>query len=305
MHRESSNPPKSQAAERLAAEFTEICARPLPPGLYLVATPIGNLADITLRALAVLARASCIWCEDTRRSRTLLAHYGLSAPLHPYHEHNAAAERPRVLAALAEGGSVALISDAGTPLISDPGYKLVREALAAGHRVESIPGPSAVLTALTASGLPTHSFCFAGFLPARAAARRAEISRLADIPATLVFFEAPSRTAETLADLATALGPREAALTRELTKLHEEVLRDTLPGLARRAAETPPRGEVTLVVAPPTQLEASDVDITARLLELLPHTSLRDAARIVSEELGAAKGRVYALGLTLERARRS
>ena len=213
---------------RRAAEVVEAqLAQALPPGLYLVATPIGNLADITLRALATLARSDVIYCEDTRHSRTLLAHYSISRPLRPYHEHNAERERPRILAELATGKSVALISDAGTPLVSDPGYKLVRDCLNEGYRVTSLPGPSALLAAIGSTGLATDTFLFAGFLPAKQGARRARLAELQSVPATLVFFEAPSRLAESLADMAAVLGEREAAVARELTKLHEEVRRGT------------------------------------------------------------------------------
>ena len=218
----------ARAAEELQRHFEG----ELAPGLYVVSTPIGNLGDITLRAIAVLARADAVLCEDTRHSRTLLSHFGIGTPARPYHEHNAAKERPRVLADLAAGHRIALISDAGTPLVSDPGWKLVREAIDAGHRVEALPGASASLTALAVAGLPTDAFLFAGFLPPKSAGRRTRIAELAAVPATLVFFEAPSRVAETLADLAVVLGPRPAALARELTKLHEEVRRAPLDRLA-------------------------------------------------------------------------
>ena len=222
---------------RAQAEIARLLTEPLAPGLYLVATPIGNLADITLRALSVLARADVVYCEDTRHSLTLTAHFGITTHLSPYHEHNAVRERPKILAALAGGRRVALISDAGTPLISDPGYKLVRDAIDAGHRVESLPGPSAALTALTSSGLPTDAFFFAGFLPARSAARRTRAEELKAVPSTLVFFEAPSRVAESLADLAAVLGPRPAAIARELTKRFETITRGTLTELAAASAQ--------------------------------------------------------------------
>ena len=235
----------------------------LPAGLYLVATPIGNLADITLRALAVLARADIVYCEDTRHSRVLLAHYSISRPTRPYHEHNAERERPRVLAELAAGKSVAIISDAGTPLISDPGYKLVREAIAAGHPVFSLPGPSAVLAALATAGLATDAFLFAGFLPPRQKARQDRLAELKAVPATLVFFEAPSRLAETLADIGAVLGNRAAAVARELTKLYEEVRRGSPDELARWAAEAEPRGEMVVLVGPPTAEAVTDETIVA------------------------------------------
>ena len=205
----------------------------LAPGLHIVATPIGNLGDITLRALATLAGADLIACEDTRVTRKLLDRYGIATPLTPYHDHNAAKARPALLRRLAEGAAIALVSDAGTPLISDPGFKLVRAAQEAGHPVTALPGASAVLAALAVAGLPTDQFFFAGFLPPKQAARRARIAELARIPATLVLFETGPRLAATLADLAAGLGRREAAVCRELTKLHEEVRRGDLATLAQ------------------------------------------------------------------------
>ena len=197
-------------------------------GLYLVATPIGNLADMTLRALSVLSRADVIYCEDTRHSAKLLQHYAIAAKTRPFHEHNEEREIERAIRDLESGKRIAMISDAGTPLLSDPGFKLVRAAAAAGIPVISIPGPSAALTALTASGLPTDSFFFAGFLPPKQAARRARLAELSQIPGSLVIFEAPHRVAETLADMADVLGERPAVIARELTKLHEDIARGSL-----------------------------------------------------------------------------
>lgn len=291
---------EARLAERTGAELRRLAGQPARRGLHLVATPIGNLGDITLRALAVLAEADVIYCEDTRHSRTLAQHFGLSAPLKPYHEHNGEVMRPRVLDDLAAGKLVALISDAGTPLISDPGYKLVRAAIEAGHHVESLPGPSAALAALTLSGLPTNIFLFAGFLPPKAVARRSRLAELKAVPATLVFFEAPQRLAETLADLAATFGDRPAAIARELTKLHEEVRRGPLPALAKAAEATETRGEMVLVVGPPAAVEASDDEIRNALLAALGDMSLRDAARTVADALGVAKSRVYDLGLKLK-----
>ena len=208
-----------------------------PAGLHLVATPIGNLRDITLRALEVLAAADVIACEDTRVTRKLLDHYGIATPLTPYHDHNAAEARPKLLARLAAGAAVALVSDAGTPLVSDPGFKLVRAAREAGHAVTALPGASAVLAALAVAALPTDRFFFEGFLPPKEGQRRARIADLARIPATLVLFETGPRLAASLADLAAGLGPREAAICRELTKLHEEVRRGDLAALAQRLRE--------------------------------------------------------------------
>jgi 16S rRNA (cytidine1402-2'-O)-methyltransferase len=297
---------KQQAVATRASEvLAELIARPLTAGLYLVATPIGNLGDISLRALSVLARADLIAAEDTRHSKKLLTHYGIAATLTPYHEHNAAKERPRLLARLRAGETIALISDAGTPLVSDPGYKLVREALDERLAVTSIPGSSATLTALTSAGLPTDAFLFAGFLPSKQAARRVRLAELAAVPATLVFFETAPRFAKSLADMAEALGSREAAVARELTKLHETVTRGTLVELAAEFARSDqPKGELVVVVAPPSEEQgASDEAIVAGLREALETESFRDAVRSVAENLCASRARVYELGLALTRKR--
>ena len=298
---------KQQAVATRASEvLAELIARPLTAGLYLVATPIGNLGDISLRALSVLARADLIAAEDTRHSKKLLTHYGIAATLTPYHEHNAVKERPRLLARLRAGETIALISDAGTPLVSDPGYKLVREALDERLAVTSIPGSSATLTALTSAGLPTDAFLFAGFLPPKQAARRVRLAELAAVPATLVFFETAPRLANSLADMAEALGSREAAVARELTKLHETVTRGTLVELAAEFARfDQPKGELVVVVAPPSeeQGDASDEAIVAGLREALETESFRDAVRSVAENLCASRARVYELGLALTRKR--
>jgi 16S rRNA (cytidine1402-2'-O)-methyltransferase len=287
--------------DRTTAEMQRHLDEDLAPALYLVATPIGSLGDISLRGLSVLARADVILCEDTRHSRTLLAHYGVASPTRPYHEHNAARERPRILADLEAGRRVALISDAGTPLVSDPGLKLVRAALDAGHGVEALPGASAALAALSVAGLPTDAFFFAGFLPTKAAARRKRIAELKDIPSTLVFFEAPSRVAETLADLTVELGARPAAIARELTKLHEEVRRAQLDDLAESVKGETIKGEVAIVVGPPQKQKITDADITVQLQTALADTSLRDASKAIAEALGVPRTRVYDLGLRLTR----
>jgi 16S rRNA (cytidine1402-2'-O)-methyltransferase len=292
--------PVVRAGEVLA----ELLARPLQPGLYLVATPIGNLGDISLRALSVLARADLIAAEDTRHSKKLLSHFGLRGALTPYHEHNAEKERPRLIARLRAGQSVALISDAGTPLISDPGYKLVREALDQGLTVTSIPGPSAALAALTTSGLPTDTFLFAGFLPAKSGARRGRLEELKDVPATLVMFETAPRLAKCLADMADLLGAREAAICKELTKLHESVIRGRLDQLAgEMAAADTLKGEFVVVVAPPAvdADEPSDAMIQQQLEKALKLESFRDAVRSVAEVLNVSRARVYELGLKLKR----
>ena len=272
----------------------------LAPGLYLVATPIGNLRDITLRALEILAAADLVACEDTRISRKLFDHYGLSTPLIAYHDHNADAARPKILEMLTAGGALALISDAGTPLISDPGYKLVRAAAEAGHPVTAAPGPSAALTAVTVAGLPTDRFFFEGFLPAKEAARRTRIAALARIPATLVLFESGPRLAATLADLAAGLGTREAAIARELTKLHEEVRRGDLAALAADyAAGAETRGEIVIVIAPPAAEQPSAADIDALLRAALARTSVKEAVAEVAAATGESRRAVYSRALTL------
>jgi 16S rRNA (cytidine1402-2'-O)-methyltransferase len=278
----------------------------LPSGLYIVATPIGNLADVTLRALSVLAAADLILAEDTRVSRTLLARYGIETALSPYHEHNAAEARPRALARIAAGQALALISDAGTPLISDPGYKLVSEAIAAGFAVATAPGASALLAALCVAGLPTDRFYFEGFLPPRSAARRERINALARIPGTLVFYEAPGRLGETLGDLALELGSRPAAVARELTKLHEEVDRGTLDVLAAgHAGRDPPKGEIVIVVgAAGSHAAVSEEALTAELRAALGALSVKDAASAVAARHGLPRREVYARAIALAGSRR-
>jgi 16S rRNA (cytidine1402-2'-O)-methyltransferase len=269
-----------------------------------VATPIGNIADITLRALTVLGGVDVVACEDTRVTGALLARHGVKARLCPYHDHNAERMRPQLLRRLAEGQSIALVSDAGTPLVSDPGYRLVKEALAGGHPVTVVPGPSAALSGLILSGLPTNRFLFEGFLPARAGARRAALSEVASVPATLVIFESPRRLAASLADMAAVLGDREAAVAREITKLYEEVRRGRLSELAEAyAALPPPKGEIVVVIGPPgvaaPAAGAETADVDTRLEEALSRMSLRDAVAEVAAETGIPRGRVYARALTL------
>ena len=290
----------TRAGELLA----ELIARPLTAGLYLVATPIGNLADISLRALAVLARADLIAAEDTRHSKKLLSHFGIAAKLTPYHEHNAERERPRLIARLRAGQAIALISDAGTPLISDPGYKLVREALDEGIAVTSIPGPSAALAALTSVGLPTDTFLFAGFLPPKSGPRRSRLEELKSAPATLLFFETGPRLTKSLADMADVLGPREAAIAKELTKLHESVTRGRLEELASEFSNAESlKGEFVVVVAPPAgdAAEPGDEMIVEQLEKALKLESFRDAVRSVAEVLNVGRARVYEIGLKLKR----
>jgi 16S rRNA (cytidine1402-2'-O)-methyltransferase len=277
-----------------------VAARPLKPALYIVATPIGNLGDITLRALNVLAAADLVACEDTRVSSVLLRHYGISTRLLPYHDHNAAAQRPKLLAALAEGQAVALVSDAGTPLISDPGYRLVIEARAAGHEVVPIPGASSVLAALVVAGLPSDRFLFAGFLPPKQTARLKRLEELAAVPATLIFFESGPRLGEALADMAAALGAREAAVTRELTKTFETVRPGTLAGLAAEFADRPPKGEIVIVVGPPAVAAVSVADADRLLIELLRDKSLSEAATEAATVTGLKRNDLYRRALALK-----
>ena len=284
-----------------------VIAPALAPGLHIVATPIGNLGDVTLRALEILAAADLIACEDTRVTRKLLDRYGIGTPLTPYHEHNAAAARPKLIARLTEGAAIALVSDAGTPLVSDPGFKLVRAAQEAVVAVTAAPGPSAVLAALAISGLPTDRFFFEGFLPPKRAQRRARIELLKAIPATLVLFETGPRIGESLAQLAAGLGPRAAAVCRELTKLHEELRRGDLAGLAAHyAGEAEVRGEFVLVVAPPAaEPDAKPADIDALLRGALDRLSVKEAVAEVAAVTGAPRREVYrrALALTKEKPR--
>jgi 16S rRNA (cytidine1402-2'-O)-methyltransferase len=289
---------------RTAAGFLALGARreapAADPGLYIVSTPIGNLADITLRALEVLAGVDLILAEDTRYSRRLLDHYGIETPLRAYHEHNAERARPVALARLGQGKSLALISDAGTPLISDPGFKLVAEARGAGFAVHPIPGASALLAALVAAGLPTDRFLFEGFLPAKAEARRARLNALAAIEATLVFYEAPQRLGQSLADLAAELGPRPACVARELTKLHETLHSGPLDALAAHYAGAEIRGEIVIVVGAPPEREALDpAALQSELQALLATHTTKDAAAILAARHRLPRRDVYAQALAL------
>jgi 16S rRNA (cytidine1402-2'-O)-methyltransferase len=276
--------------------------RPLAPGLHIVATPIGNLRDISLRAIDTLRAADLIACEDTRVFARLASAHGIAGPTVAYSDATQDANEPRLLRALAAGQRVALVSDAGMPLISDPGYRLVRAALAAGHAVTAVPGPSAVPMALALSGLPTDRFFFGGFLPAKVGERRRMIAATAQIPATLVFFEAPHRLAASLADLAELLGARPAAVARELTKLFEEVRRQSLSDLAAHYADAEVKGEIVLVIGPPGETEAPGADaLDAALREALESASVKDAAAEVAARFGLRRREVYARALALKR----
>jgi len=300
-----SEPAAAAAAERTFSIGSHVLTAPKAvPGLHLVATPIGNLGDITLRALETLAGVDVIACEDTRITRRLTERYGISAQLKPYHEHNAALARPKILERLAQGASIALVSDAGTPLISDPGFKLVREVCAAGHTVIALPGPSSVLAALAVAALPTDRFFFEGFLPPRETARRARLAELARIEATLVMFESGSRVQDTLADLAAIMGSRDAAICREMTKLHEEIKRAPVSELAAAAATLETRGEFVLVIGPPANDATMAVDELDELLrQRLARDSVKDAVAHAVELSGRPRREIYARALELAKER--
>jgi len=298
------------ASDRNEARRYTLFGRPVDvpksePGLYVVSTPIGNLGDITVRALQVLAGADAIACEDTRVTRKLLDHYGITTPLTPYHDHNATTARPKLVGRLSGGATIALVSDAGTPLISDPGLKLVQAAQAAGHKVIPVPGASSVLAALAAGGLATDRFWFEGFLPPKEAARRARIVELVRIPATLVLFESGPRLGRALADLAEGLGAREAAICRELTKLHEEIRRADLVSLARdyaADADAETRGEIVILIAPPHEERlVAPGEIDALLRQALARVSMKDAVAEVASASGLPRREVYQRALSLTR----
>jgi len=288
------NPAKSAVAKTYVVGQAEIAARPLEAALYLVATPIGNLGDITLRALETLAAADVLACEDTRVTRVLLDRYGIRQRPMAYHEHNAGEAGPKLIAALEQGRSVALVSDAGTPLVSDPGFRLVEQAQAAGIRVVPIPGPSAVLAALTASGLPSDAFLFAGFLPVKDGQLRARLSQLVAVPATLIFFESPRRLADTLVAMADVYGERPAAIGRELTKTFEEMRTGTLGALAAHYADAPtPKGEIVICVGPPVERAETPEDVDRLLLSLATEMPASKAAAEAAKMTGQPKQALY------------
>jgi 16S rRNA (cytidine1402-2'-O)-methyltransferase len=273
---------------------------PLSPGLYIVATPIGNLRDITLRALDVLAQADMVLAEDTRVSGKLMAAYGLKQRLDRYDEHAAERMRPRILQALAQGQRVALVSDAGTPLISDPGFRLVQAAIAQGSAVIPIPGASATLAALSVAGLPTDRFLFAGFPPPKTVARRGFFTELVPVRASLVFFEGASRLGACLTDMAAVFGPREATVARELTKLYETLVRGPLDALAADPRLQAPKGEIVIVVSPGAQAEASEQDADTALRDALARLGPAEAASEVSKALGLNRRDLYRRALELK-----
>jgi 16S rRNA (cytidine1402-2'-O)-methyltransferase len=274
-----------------------LSSQTLPPGLYVVATPIGNLGDMTLRSIECLKSVDVIACEDTRVSAKLLSAYGITTPTLSYHDHSDEKKEAAILSLLSEAKRVALISDAGTPLISDPGFRLVRAAIAAGHPVTTLPGASSVMAALVLAGLPCERFFFAGFLPAKAQALKTELAALKSIPSSLVFFESARRLKETLEAMQAVLGNRQAAVVREITKLFEEARRGTVSELADYYAKQEARGEVVIVVAPPERETTSDEDIVRQLQTLLQTHSIKDASSLLAEMTGRSKKEIYALAL--------
>ncbi|MGB3503309.1 MAG: 16S rRNA (cytidine(1402)-2'-O)-methyltransferase [Mesorhizobium sp.] len=272
----------------------QVPARPLPAALYLVATPIGNLGDITIRALETLAAADVLACEDTRVTRVLLDRYAIRQRPTPYHEHNATEAGPRLIAELENGRSVALVSDAGTPLVSDPGYRLVEEAISRGIKVVPVPGPSSVLAAVAGSGLPTDAFLFAGFLPVKDGQRRSRLEELKASPATLIFFESPRRLDDTLKAMAEVLGDRPAVIGRELTKAFEEFRRDRLSALAEYYGTTDaPKGEAVICVGPPLEQVQTAGDVDTMLLALSAEMPASKAAAEAARLTGRPKGDLY------------
>ncbi len=289
------------AGEKLKSLFDGLMARPLEGGLYLVSTPIGNLGDMPPRALAVLALADAVYCEDTRHSRKLFAAFGIERQTFAYHDHTAGRERERIGQRLLAGQSVALISDAGTPLISDPGFKLVRDACAHGIRVIPIPGPTAAIAALTMSGLASDSFFFGGFLPPKAEARRKRLAETAGIPGTLIFYETPNRLVSALEDMAAIFAGRAVTVAREITKMHETALHGRFPEFAAQDFSAHSKGELVILVGPDENIaEFTDEQIQERLIPLLNHSSLRDAVDEVVNVLGVQRKRVYAIAQSLK-----
>ena len=283
-----------------AALLPRFKSQPLECGLYVIATPIGNLMDITLRALDALSQADLVACEDTRITGKLLAHFGLSPPMVVYNDHTGAKARPKLMDTLRGGGRIALVSDAGTPLISDPGFKLVQACVEAGYRVVPVPGASALLAGVVVSALPTDNLMFVGFLPPKSKARRDVLTQLAAVDSTLVFYESGPRAGSALKDMAEVLGDRRAAVARELTKLYEDVTRGPLSELAAAATKSAVKGELVIVVGPPGQdPRMKKVDLDQALKDAMASMSVRDAAATVAVATGVAKKDVYSRALTL------
>ncbi len=290
---------KTELAAGVQRQIEKLCAAPLEPGLYIVSTPIGNLSDITVRALFTLAAADIALCEDTRHSRKLFSAYGVGRKLETYHDFSGERDRERILAALRDGKSVALISDAGTPLVADPGFKLVRGALAEGVPVFPVPGASAMLTALVASGLPSDQFLFGGFLPPKEKARRDALEALRDAPGTLVFYETASRIEAALKAIAGVFPGRLAVLARELTKIHEAFARGTAEQLLAGIELDPPLGELVLLIGPGEPQETGDAALEDALKKAMKRGSLKEAVEEVAKGLGVGKKKVYNLALRL------
>lgn len=281
----------------------QFTAPALVEGLHLVATPIGNLADVSLRSLAALAAADVVLCEDTRITSRLMQRYLITTRLKPYHDHNAASVRPQIIQLLKNGATLALVSDAGMPMVNDPGYKLVRDCVAEGIPVDVIPGPTAPVTALALSGLPSDRFLFAGFLPAKAGARLRELNELSVIPSTILLFESPARIEASLRSISEVMGERPIAVSREMTKLHQEVLRGTAAEILHLLATRPAlKGEITIVIGPPAQQDrqVSEEDITDRLLQLLQTYPASKAANLLARETGLPKSGIYDLAVQLK-----
>ncbi len=297
---EDSSQRRYALASGLQQQLEKLNAAPLAAGLYIVSTPIGNLGDISIRALFTLAAADSVVCEDTRHSRKLFSAYGIGRKLETYHDFSSERDRTRILDALREGKSVAVISDAGTPLIADPGFKLVRAAVAEGFSVFPVPGPSALLSALVASGLPSDQFFFGGFLPPKAMARRRAIEALGDIPGTLILYETPGRIEATLAALGEVLPDRAVAIARELTKLHETLVRGTAAALLEQMKQNAPKGELVILIGSGEPRTASEADIEAALRKAMKRESVKEAVEKVVTELGVGKKKVYNLALKLK-----
>lgn len=293
--------PKAELLSNIEGQFAKLAAAPLAPGLYLVATPIGNLADMTFRALFTLAAADFVFCEDTRHSRKLFSAYGIGRKLETYHDFSGERDRERIMAALRSGKSVALISDAGTPLIADPGFKLVRATVAEGIAVFPIPGASAVVAALCAAGLPSNQFFFGGFLPPKEKARKEALNAMRSVSGTLVFYETPARIEAALLELASIFPSRAIVIARELTKLHEAFARGTAAELLEQIKKTPPLGEIVLLIGPGENPPATDADIETALRKALERGSLKEAVEDVAKGLLAGRKKVYNLALKLKK----
>ena len=293
--------PISATEPRQSQNRLEIQSSDIEPGLYVVATPIGNLRDITLRALDILASADLVLAEDTRRARILLSAYGIKPSLSAYHDHNVAKKLPGVIKAISEGKSVALISDAGTPLVNDPGYKLARACIAEGLPVFAAPGASAVLAGLVSSGLSPARFMFAGFLPPKSAARCTALREVETVPGSLIYFETAKRIRACLIDMHQVLGDRQVAIARELTKKYEEILRGNFSDLIERIEDTPLRGEIVVIIAPPEAQAAWDEDaIRTALAPLIKTEGVKRAAAAIAGKSGHKKRDVYAIALKLK-----